>query len=375
LLAIFAAPARAEDNVAFVEEQIAKINAADKVRHQIASAGNAVFVAERQAIDALGARGVAVERDAQLRKLYQDKVIPLLVRGLGEDSTRTSATDALQKIGPATLPPLLDAIAHDGNPEVRAGAAQALGAIRPRAREALPALIAALGDPSSRVRSRAAFALTDFALVFQEARAPLIQALADDDVRQAVTDFATSYGSELKRDAPEILRALQARHDADPVPRVAGWLYHGFLALAVLSLLTFSYGVLFRSRGAGSSERTVDQMLPAPSLSRRRGVTRLHKIYARTRGVRWSFAESIDISDLVEGLKVGDPKSVDFALRGVALLCFGLCTFLAIGFGMVFFGESAGWAFVGFVLLLVAVIVRQTVYSYRMRKMRKGMGN
>src|SRR5262245_34092844 len=72
---------------------------------------------------------------------------------------RAKATEVLSFFGAEeTVPVLIEALS-DEDKEVRSGAAEALGAIGPQAKEALPQLTNALRDKSALVRVRVAGAL------------------------------------------------------------------------------------------------------------------------------------------------------------------------------------------------------------------------
>ena len=75
-----------------------------------------------------------------------------LVRCLADPSPLVSriAADGLARIGTFAVPALITALQAQKTP-VRAGAARALSIIQPQAKEAVPALCAALDDPSAIV--------------------------------------------------------------------------------------------------------------------------------------------------------------------------------------------------------------------------------
>lgn len=85
------------------------------------------------------------------------EAVPVLGKAIDESDVeaRLAVLLALERIGPKAGAKALPAIAwglKDRNPQVRAGAARALGRFGPAAREALPALRAALKDSSEDVR-------------------------------------------------------------------------------------------------------------------------------------------------------------------------------------------------------------------------------
>ena len=76
--------------------------------------------------------------------------------GDADAEVRAAAAWALGREGEAAVPLLSERLARDTSPRVRAAAARALGAIGAKARGAVPALAAALEDPSETVRYEAA---------------------------------------------------------------------------------------------------------------------------------------------------------------------------------------------------------------------------
>jgi hypothetical protein len=292
----------------------------------------------------------------------EDAGVDLLIARVleGEPTTRRCA---LGTFGGAARSALVAVLETNGAPRARADAADALARLGKLA--AVPALSKALLDSDPTVRHRVAFALTSIALDIEAARTPLIQALGDEEVFAAVSSFADQYGDELERKAPEIPRALQARRAADPTIQLAGGLFAVSLGLALLSFIAFVVG-MFRARG-GTVTRTENELVPiVKRMGRARGP--MEKIAARSRGVSASFSESMDIAEMFEGLRTGERKQVDFALRALGILGFVLSSFLALGFGLVWSGSSAGWGFVGFVVLFLGLFVQQTFVSYGKRR-------
>lgn len=370
--------ARAEDasdsgSVAFVAGRAAVLDAADVLRHKIVRSGKDrdVFAPEVRALQELGERGARLaDGDAALRALYREAVIPRVVRvlGAGYEGSREEAASALDKIGTDALSPILAALARDPEPRVRAGAAWALGRRRHRLEETVAPLAAALHDPETFVHYEAAKALTELATVFVSARAPLVRALGDSDVREAVAIRAADGG--LAKTAPELQAAFDERRAANPVRKVAATLFPICVALAVLSFLAFAYGI-YRALNRGEVAKTRNELIPT---GRRSRFPSRRKIWARTSGYSWSSSESGDISDLIEGVKRGDPESLEMACRGPALLFIAVFVFLAIGFWLLSTNQDGGWVFIGFMVLFMGQVARQTAYSYRLRKQRPATG-
>jgi hypothetical protein len=337
----------------FVTEQLNALEVAHRGRQTPMGNGKDVLADECIALEALGEH--ADELDAE-------EVLPLVVRSLeGEWKAQSSARKALEAFGPVARPFVVSALEH-GDAALRAGAADTLGLLWPR--ESVEPLVLALNDRQERVRNSAAFRLTGVALKFEAARAPLIAALGDDEVRYGVTKFRDEYGYELEQKAPEIGRALDALMDADPTVRVARWMFVITLGTGALSLLALITGLL-RLRG-GTVRQTENELIPTPRKARMRGP--LVKIFARTRGVSASYSDSMDIWTMILGLLARDQEAIDFALRALGVLGFVLSGFLAMAFAMLAHGVSAGWGFLMFVGVFFGVIVQQTAISYGNRK-------
>jgi len=115
------------------------------------------------------------------------------------------------KLGaPAQAVPALIAALGDANENVRANAAKALARIGPAAVEAVPTLIAALGDANENVRANAAKALARIGPAAVEAVPALIAALGDanENVRANAAEALEQIGFSVRRDT------LESRIDA-----------------------------------------------------------------------------------------------------------------------------------------------------------------
>jgi HEAT repeat protein len=100
-------------------------------------------------------------RAARALAAFDRHAVPALVGALGdgEYTVRTSAAEALVKIGPgAVVPGVIEALGHTES-RVRANAAVVLGSFGPAAMPAVPALTRALKDTNPRVRELASEAL------------------------------------------------------------------------------------------------------------------------------------------------------------------------------------------------------------------------
>ncbi len=110
------------------------------------------------------------------------------------------------------------------DPEIQASAAHALGLMGPKARRAVPALIAALDSSRSEVRDAAAWALGNIGPDAEAAVQPLINALQDKDVgRRRAAAMAMQHVLPAVEDPQMRARAVEplvrAMKDADPQVR------------------------------------------------------------------------------------------------------------------------------------------------------------
>jgi hypothetical protein len=71
--------------------------------------------------------------------------------GASEWTESETAVDTLGRIGPSALPALVELL-HGQDEGLQIGAARAIALMGPKAKDAVPDLVAALADPSSRVR-------------------------------------------------------------------------------------------------------------------------------------------------------------------------------------------------------------------------------
>ena len=114
--------------------------------------------------------------------------IPVLIEAM--DSRKARGRDrrqvvlrsafALSKIGPASVPPLIEAVKQD-DMGLRIGGARALGGLGKQARDAVPVLIGLLADGRDPIREEVIAAL---GLIGPDAGPALVAALADGDARR-----------------------------------------------------------------------------------------------------------------------------------------------------------------------------------------------
>lgn len=169
--------------------------------------------------------------DANAAALVQEQI-----QNLGDKDfhVRDAAAAAIGKIGPGAkeaVPALIAALAKDKESDVRVDAAAALGDIGPGAKEAVPALAAALlKDTNPAVRAAAAYALGDIAPGAKEVVPTLAAAALLKDTNAAVRSYAAvalgHFGPGAKEAVPALIASLTtnpgARFDeADALVKIA----------------------------------------------------------------------------------------------------------------------------------------------------------
>lgn len=154
--------------------------------------------------------------------------IPALIESLNDNTARGGrerdrrqmmmrSAVALARIGPAAVPPLIEALrSHEAS--VRAGAARALGGMGAGARAAIPALVKNLGDGDENARAADIEALGSLGA---DARPALLASLADQDARRRA-GAVLALGAEEIGDA-NVAGALlgRAEKETDPLVRLA----------------------------------------------------------------------------------------------------------------------------------------------------------
>ena len=138
------------------------------------------------------------------------EAVPALIAALKDkdDGVRSFAAEALGRIGKEAVPALIVAL-KDQNAGVRNSAVYTLGRIGPEAKEVVPALIAALKDKDDGVRSFAAEAL---GRIGKEAVPALIAALKDQNA--VVRPLATYALGRIGKEAVHALIAALKDQDA-----------------------------------------------------------------------------------------------------------------------------------------------------------------
>jgi HEAT repeat protein len=162
-------------------------------------------------------RDVALAREARQALgpdgPYARTAIPLLIDALERGEEFFDPDDVVSTLadyGPPAVPSLMRALKR-AESTVRAGAADALAAIRPRSTEAVPALCEALKDRAAHVRMAAAYSLGEIRRPFDKTAPALAAALKDDD--DDVRRVAVEALGKLRRGAapavPELIAALK----------------------------------------------------------------------------------------------------------------------------------------------------------------------
>lgn len=138
------------------------------------------------------------------------EAVPALIDALTDTSSRPPARDALARIGHDAVPALIDALQHT-NANVRCSAAEVLDKIGSDAKHATPSLCEALKDHDSHVRQMAAWALGSTGTKSKHAVTSLIAALHDDDfwVRRNAAVTLGKFGSNARPAIPALIDALQ----------------------------------------------------------------------------------------------------------------------------------------------------------------------
>lgn len=138
------------------------------------------------------------------------EAIPALVALLGEQDD-SYAGQVLVKLGPEALQPTIGALRDGKTTQQKAGAIAALSRFGPAAAEAVPLLIAALGDGASEVRWHAAQTLSKIGPAARESLGALRTAQQDTDerVRIEATNALLKIGVSGKEAVPLLIEQLQ----------------------------------------------------------------------------------------------------------------------------------------------------------------------
>jgi HEAT repeat protein len=142
--------------------------------------------------------------------------VPALVKALKYDEARVriDAAEDLGLIGPKAadaVPALLKIAERDADPLVRIAAAKAVAGIDPKNETALPLLIEALKDKTSKVRKRAAESLGELGPGAKSAVSALVKAVKDSEpnVSWAAVDALGQIGPDAESAVPALIDALK----------------------------------------------------------------------------------------------------------------------------------------------------------------------
>jgi HEAT repeat protein len=127
-------------------------------------------------------------------------------RGFDKNQALFRSAYALTRIGPAAIPPLIQALSGE-DAALRAGAAKALGGMGPTAKEAIPALASNLKHPDNDVQREVVDALS---LIGSDAKPPVIAALTGQEARERMASAMTlaGMGRSAQDAAPAMLEQL-----------------------------------------------------------------------------------------------------------------------------------------------------------------------
>jgi HEAT repeat protein len=161
------------------------------------------------AVGALGHVGLSVSQAAR-------SALTMVADVDDEASVRTRALDELLVLGPVThtpLPALVEAL-RDGLPEVRRGAAEAIGELGSRARDSIGALIQAQYDPDPGVLVQVARSLWRVDRRDRIAVPVLTRVLGDADevIRWQAADALAEIGPAAADAVPALRAALDGKY-------------------------------------------------------------------------------------------------------------------------------------------------------------------
>jgi HEAT repeat protein len=191
-----------------------------QARVALSPAGPYAKVAVPALIDAFKELPVSSEspllsETAQTLDNYGPAIIPTLRKALTrpESNVRAGAAETLGGIRPRSVrvvPALIEAM-KDPSPDVRSRAARSLGRIGPMASQAVPLLAAALHDEQAEVRAAAAGGLSKMPRQAQSAIGQLIRLLKDNDrqVCVAAAQALARIGPDAKAAVPGLIEGVR----------------------------------------------------------------------------------------------------------------------------------------------------------------------
>ena len=150
------------------------------------------------------------------KAVYEGKTVEQWIEDLKHSNpiVRVSASKALKKIGPESVPALIKALNYKDS-EVRRMAALILGSFGQKAEKVVPALIKVLKDKDEDVRKWAAISLGKIGPKAEKAVPALIEALKDkdEDVRIIAVDSLGEIGPKAKEAIPALTETLKDKNE------------------------------------------------------------------------------------------------------------------------------------------------------------------
>jgi HEAT repeat protein len=144
---------------------------------------------------------------------YAKVAVPALIDALRhtEPPLAWDTAQTLADYGPSVVPSLLRALRRRPEASVRAGVAEALGYVRPKAPEAVPALIEATKDAVADVRAAAVYGLGSIRSPADKIFPVLVSALGDkaDRVREEAAAALLMTGRKAEPAIPALILALK----------------------------------------------------------------------------------------------------------------------------------------------------------------------
>lgn len=163
--------------------------------------------------DDVNARRAAARALAEINP-PPEEVAPVLVKAIhdADPTVIANAVDALASLGPKIVPRLIGAL---NNKDLRLHAARVLGRIGPDAKEAVPALAAALDDAEGEYRREVQFSLGAIGPAAAPAVPALIESLESDDdqIRNSAVYALGKIGPAAKTSAPALTKLLSSEDD------------------------------------------------------------------------------------------------------------------------------------------------------------------
>lgn len=186
----------------------------DDEREQIVRALRAGLSSEEPEIRRSAAYSLGELREASVI------AIPDLIDAFKDDKVSVDAREALVKIGPRCVPPLLRIFSESTHAGQRREIAVAVGDIRPSSEKGAIFLGDLLRDADEKVRLAAAMGLWDYGAKSKAALPALMDAL--DDSNSEVVEWTLSAIEKLKQDAEPAEQVVTAVLEREPTSRIAG---------------------------------------------------------------------------------------------------------------------------------------------------------